>query len=155
LFAPLSPPPEKLELTLARLAGVVGEEQVGSAELMDTHRPDAFRTVKFGGATAQDAIQDARFKMQNAKLALRRFRPPRRAQVGTRAGRPAEVRLGPLRGRVVELAGPWRTSGEWWTGEGWARDEWDVALEEKGGIALYRIYRDLDSGTWFVEGSYD
>jgi protein ImuB len=161
LFAPLSPPPEKLELTLARLAGVVGEEQVGSAELMDTHRPDAFRTVKFGGVTAQGAIQNARLKMQNAKkLAFRRFRPPRRAQVETRAGRPAEVHFGSLRGRVVDLAGPWRTSGEWWTGEGWARDEWDVVLEEKGGVtlyrvALYRIYRDLESGAWFVEGSYD
>ena len=99
--------------------------------------------------------------MQNAKkLALRRFRPPRRAQVETRGGRPAEVRFGSVRGRVAELAGPWRTSGEWWTGEGWARDEWDVALEEKGGVALYRvalyrIYRDLESGAWFVEGSYD
>jgi protein ImuB len=151
LFAPLSPPPEKLELTLARLAGVVGEKHVGLAELVDTHRPDAFRMEKFG-----DAIQNAKFKMQNAKkLALRRFRPPRRAQVETRAGRPSEVRFGPVRGWVVELAGPWRTSGEWWTGEGWARDEWDVALEEKGGVVLYRIYRDLETGAWFVEGSYD
>jgi len=151
LFAPLSPPAEKLELTLARLAGVVGEEQMGAAELEDTHRPDAFRMGKFGRE-----IKNAQFKMQNAKkLALRRFRPPRRAQVETRAGRPAEVRFGPVRGRVVELAGPWRTSGEWWTGEGWARDEWDVALEEKHGVALYRIYRDLESDAWFVEGSYD
>jgi protein ImuB len=151
LFAPLSPPPEKLELTLARLAGVVGEEQVGAAELEDTHRPDAFRMGKFGRE-----IENDKFKMRNAKkLALRRFRPPRRAQVEVRGGRPAEVRFGPVRGRVVELAGPWRTSGEWWTGEGWARDEWDVALEEKSGGALYRIYRDLKSGAWFVEGSYD
>lgn len=151
LFAPRTPPPEKLELTLARLAGVVGEEQVGSAELEDTHRPDAFRMGKFGRE-----IQNAKFKMQNAKkLSLRRFRPPRRAQVETRAGRPAALRFGAVRGRVVELAGPWRTSGEWWTGEGWARDEWDVALAEKGGVALYRIYRDLESGAWFVEGSYD
>ncbi|MGH9492511.1 MAG: hypothetical protein ACRD2K_03330 [Terriglobales bacterium] len=151
LFAPLSPQPEKLELTLARLAGVVGEENLGSAELLDTHRPDAFRMEKFGYE-----IKNSKCKMQNAKkLALRRFRPPRRAQVETRAGRPVEARFGPLRGAVVDLAGPWCTSGEWWTGEGWARDEWDVALEEKDGVALYRIYRDLESGAWFVEGSYD
>ena len=106
-----------------------------------------------GGA---EEIRNAKFKMQNAKkLALRRFRPPRRAQVEVRGGRPAEVRFGAVRGRVVELAGPWRTSGEWWTGQGWARDEWDVALEEKGGVTLYRIDRDLGSGAWFVEGSYD
>jgi protein ImuB len=156
LFAPLSPPPEKLELTLARLAGVVGEEHVGSAELRDTHRPDDFRMGKFG-----HEIHNAKFKMQNAKkLALRRFRPPRRAQVEVRAGRPAEVRFGTVRGRVVELAGPWRTSGEWWTGEGWARDEWDVALapqlvRDAANVILWRIYRNLETGEWFVEGNYD
>lgn len=184
LFLPLSPPPEKLELTLARLAGVVGEGNLGSAELRDTHRPDAFRMEKFGldsprrhgdreafrisnsefrmkeSAEPQEtlaATQNSSFKIHNSppRLALRRFRPPRRAQVELHAGRPAEVRFGPVRGAVVDLAGPWRTSGEWWTGEGWARDEWDVALEEKGGGALYRIYRDLESGAWFVEGSYD
>jgi protein ImuB len=156
LFAPLSPPPEKLELTLARLAGVMGERNLGSAELQDTHRPDAFRMEKFA-----TEIQNAKCKMQNAKkLALRRFRPPRRAQVEVRAGRPSQIRFGAVRGTVVNLAGPWRTSGEWWTGEGWARDEWDVALalqtdKNTECLILCRIYRDLESGGWFVEGSYD
>jgi hypothetical protein len=48
LFVPLSPEPEKLELTLARLKAVVGEENVGSPEILDTHRPDAFSLKKFG-----------------------------------------------------------------------------------------------------------
>ncbi len=48
LFVPLSPEPEKLELTLARLKAVVGEENVGAAEISDTHRPDAFEIKKFG-----------------------------------------------------------------------------------------------------------
>src|SRR5262249_13659109 len=48
LFVPLSPEPEKLELTLARLKGVVGEENVGAAEISDTHRPDGFQIKQFG-----------------------------------------------------------------------------------------------------------
>src|SRR5437773_1665030 len=48
LFVPLSPEPEKLELTLARVKAVVGEENVGAAEIEDTHRPDGFRVKKFG-----------------------------------------------------------------------------------------------------------
>jgi protein ImuB len=67
----------------------------------------------------------------------------------------------------VRLAGPWRTTGDWWCGDRWARDEWDVAVESNIGSAngyelrrqslqvLYRIYRDLQNGTWFVEGVYD
>src|SRR5438876_5632585 len=43
LFIPLAPEPEKLEVTLARLAKLVGANNVGSPELLDTHRPDAFR----------------------------------------------------------------------------------------------------------------
>ena len=39
LFIPLAPEPEKLEITLARLAKLVGRENVGSPELLDTHRP--------------------------------------------------------------------------------------------------------------------
>ena len=67
-------------------------------------------------------------------------------------------------GKVVGAAGPWRTSGEWWRRDAWARDEWDVAIECRGqrsGVGgqrldvLYRIYRELSSGTWFVEGVYD
>jgi hypothetical protein len=47
LFVPLSPEPEKLELTLARLKAVVGEENVGAAEILDTHRPDGIAVRKF------------------------------------------------------------------------------------------------------------
>src|SRR5215467_8049510 len=48
LFLPLAPEPEKLEVTLARLKAVVGEENVGAAEISDSHRPDAFEIKKFG-----------------------------------------------------------------------------------------------------------
>src|SRR5882672_11071714 len=47
LFIPLAPEPEKLELMLARLAKLVGGENIGSPELIDTHRPDAFRMKRF------------------------------------------------------------------------------------------------------------
>jgi protein ImuB len=42
LFQPAFPEPEKLELTLARIAGIVGEGRVGSVELLNTHREGAF-----------------------------------------------------------------------------------------------------------------
>jgi hypothetical protein len=35
------------------------------------------------------------------------------------------------------------------------RDEWDVNLKLDGCTALYRIFRDLATRKWFVEGMYD
>ena len=50
LFQPVFPEPEKLELTLARIAGIVGEGRVGSVELLDTHREGAFVVRHFAPA---------------------------------------------------------------------------------------------------------
>jgi len=47
LFIPLAPEPERLEITLARLVKLVGPGNVGSPEILDTHRPDAFRMKRF------------------------------------------------------------------------------------------------------------
>ena len=55
-------------------------------------------------------------------------------------------------GRVLESAGPWRTSGDWWRDDGWSRDEWDVALTNG---SLYLLSRDRRDGVWFLEGVYD
>ena len=47
LFLPRGPAPEKLELTIARLANLVGDGNIGSPELADTHRPGEFRVSRF------------------------------------------------------------------------------------------------------------
>ncbi len=147
LFIPQAPEPQKLELTLARIAKLIGEENVGAMELVDTHRPGAFRIRHFapqaGGAAAGTP--------HNA-IALRMYRPARAARVQTENGYPVRVAARGVHGRVLEAAGPWRTSGDWWREDAWSRDEWDLALSDG---ALYRIFRDRVSGEWFVEGAYD
>ena len=47
LFAPQTPEPSRLDVTLARLRAMVGEERVGSPVLEDTHRADGFRMEGF------------------------------------------------------------------------------------------------------------
>lgn len=99
-------------------------------------------------------------------LGFRMFRPPLRALVQTDQGWPTQIsawsKQRSVYGKVVNLGGPWRTTGDWWRDDRWARDEWDVALESGNkniGSAVqrtvYRVYRELSSGVWFVEGSYD
>ncbi len=144
LFVPLSPEPEKLELTLARLRSLVGENNVGTPVLLDTHRPGAFQMLAQPFAAAPPGRHVA------AALPLRAIRPPRAANVQMASGQPVHVQAPGVRGHVVASAGPWRTSGDWWTHDPWARDEWDVALSDG---AIFRIY--CEWGRWFVEGSYD
>ena len=147
LFVPLAPEPEKLEVTLARLAALAGEGNVGTPELLDTHRPDAFRMRRFGEARNGAPAAEA-----HPRMALRVFRPARPARVEVVHGRPAYVASDCARGSVAAAAGPWRASGDWWTQTPWARDEWDVAI---AGGPLLRLAREHAGGRWFVEGAYD
>ena len=208
LFQPLAPEPEKLELTLARLTRLVGESNVGSPELVDTHRPGAFRIKRFivkreanrrgrrgraektgrrgegvrsrgaEGLRSRGASPSPPLPLSSSPLlpfspsprrpltllGFRVFRPPLRAEVEAPGGWPTRIKAQAgagrsIRGKVLRLAGPWRTSGDWWAEDGWARDEWDVTVAgseaPQGKGTLYRIYRDLRSDGWFVEGIYD
>ena len=47
LFLPSFPDPEKLEVTIARIANVVGEGNIGSPSLVDTWRPGEFQMRRF------------------------------------------------------------------------------------------------------------
>ena len=128
LFTPAAPEPEKLELTLGKIRGLVGEKNVGYPELFDTHRPGAGRLL-------------------GKCLAFRYFRPALEARV---TAEHLSTRM--FRGRIVQMAGPWRTSGDWWRPDSWDRDEYDLSLSDG---ALYRLYLDREKKKWFVEGVYD
>ena len=97
---------------------------------------------------------------------LRRFRVPVAARVRVQKGRPVRVMAPRVPGgEVVHWAGPWRTSGQWWTDASvapaatpssgaspWDRDEWDVSLADGG---VYRIFHDRRVDRWFLEGMVD
>ena len=159
LFVPPSPEPEKLELTLARIGGMVGETRLGAVELLDTHHPEGFRMRRFTSAresvskTTADSAEE-----KSVVTALRRFRPALKATVTLDNGQPTRVicpKKKEVQGEVLWKAGPWRSSGDWWEKEAWSRDEWDIALQLGERIALYRLVHDLLGGGWYVEGMYD
>jgi protein ImuB len=179
LFIPSTPEPEKLELTLARISAVVGEGRTGSPQILNTHRPQAFEmqrfipssNLDFGGAGACPE-RSRRILTHTNKLpgnadgktsatlvtALRIFRPPIAVTVTHESGKPSHIsshKRNQISGEVLWAAGPWRSSGDWWEQDAWARDEWDIAVQEKTGIVLYRLIHDLIEGRWFLEGSYD
>jgi protein ImuB len=178
LFLPASPEPEKLELTMARLANLVGDANVGSPQLMDTHRPDAIRMERF--RLAQEAAGGRRKKtrapvdknsprsqMAKPTNGFRLLRPSAPARVELRDGLPVRVFFHGAHGEIVAASGPWRTSGEWWQ-DPWDQAEWDVEVHFSAGAqknkrslnpaserGLYLIYYDLRQQGWFLRGMYD
>ena len=83
---------------------------------------------------------------------MRLFRPALHARVETERSAPRRVLAHGVRGKVLQSAGPWKTSGEWWAATAWTREEWDVALDDG---ALYRIYLQPKTEEWYVGGVYD
>jgi len=161
LFLPPAPEPEKLELTLARIAGIVGEDRVGALELLDTHHPEGFRMRRFVAEVARKTPQKQTpdsSEAQAAITALRRFRPPLRVNVMLENGQPSRLNCAKkkeVQGEVLWKAGPWRSSGDWWERDAWSRDEWDLAVRNGEAVSFYRLVHDLLGGGWFIEGTYD
>jgi protein ImuB len=185
------PAPEQVTTLLARLTALMGTNHVGSPKLLDTWRPGAFEMSDFRCEIAdqlkksdrsiekqstdrqstidpQSEIRDPK-SSASLKSALRRFRFPIPARVAVSEGRPVRVqvdRQGFVSGAILEAAGPWRTSGNWWSASareqsserrrdhegGWDRDEWDVAMTDG---TVYRLVVEREVGQWFLEGVID
>ena len=178
LFLPKFPDPEKLVLTIARLAKLVGDSNIGSPQLVDTHRPGDFCMDRF--VPSREELSPPRRKNKKtssgtkrpdrAKSAVgfRMFRPPMPANVQLEKGRPLRVSFRGTRGDVVAASGPWRTSGDWWREDAWHQDEWDLeisfqipsnhlgrSLASCPQQGLYRFFYDSIRQGWFVRGIYD
>ena len=158
------PSAETIATLTARLGALVGESRCGAPVLLDSYRPDAFELQRFAPAEVQVRARPAHPGAVSiapsgprVPLSLRRFRPPVAVRVVVERGRPAQVaidRRGMPGGQIVQAAGPWRSSGEWWTGAArhWDRDEWDVSFSDG---ATCRLFKERESERWFMEGVFD
>jgi protein ImuB len=183
LFVPPSPDVAKLELTIARLANLVGDGNIGSPQLVNTHRPGEFRMEHFTSpreekkkrrkataapASAETAAHVSDFSDSKPAVGFRMFRPPLPASVQLHADRPKRVSFRGARGEVLAASGPWRSSGDWWREDAWHQDEWDLEIrfhirperQKKSPAScpqhgLYRLYFDSIAQGWFVRGIYD
>ena len=151
LFRPAGPAPAVLGETLAALQSLCGEARVGAPVDVDTHHPDATALAPFAPAPAREPRE--RERPNAAALALRALRPPVPAQVRQREQRPAWIRSSVANGRVVRCAGPWRTTGGWWSPEErFAFDQFDVQSED--GVVV-RLRFDHVRREWQIDAIYD
>lgn len=182
MFLPPSPAPDRLEAAIARIAALCGPDRVGTLLPADSYRPEAVRVAGFTPPPTSAAVTIAARAASArpsgdaiVRMALRTIRPAEEIEVMGDREAPEFVRGKSICARVIAAAGPWRRQGEWWaaaeTGEAnaprnnphaaawqagaptaYARDYYELALEDGG---VYRMYRDLGSGKWFVDGVYD
>lgn len=133
--------------TLSRAAAVLGADRVGTPRRRATHRPDSFELIA-PPANLPDYSPPPAASARGPLL--RRLRPAEPAKVELSRGAPNYLHSAPLEGAVVAHRGPFRLSGDWWEQGGWAREEWDVEIGERG---LYRLLHTAKG--WFIEGIYD
>lgn len=163
LFRAPAPPPAELDALLADLEAQCGPGRIGHPALADDHRPGSFELrpprLEFAAANrAESAAQGAPAERtpvapRSAALAVRNLRPALPARVRLRGNQPAWVASPLAQGDVVHCAGPWRTSGGWWSDESrFAFDHFDVALDS--GLLL-RLRYDHCGRRWEIDGIYD
>jgi protein ImuB len=178
------PEPSRLDITLARLKAMVGEDRVGAPALEDTHRGGSFRMENFAvgallptlapknsarmGHPVRQGMRIARGVRRSpspsssppeaapARMALRRVRPATSVWVVQNAMKPIAFRDAENRFEVAAAYGPWRSSGCWWSGESWDDEEWDVlATAQNGASVACLLVRDRLRNTWRLEAFYD
>lgn len=156
LFTPQTPEPSRLDVTIARLKAIAGEDRVGSPVLEDTNRPDSFHLEDF---TPADSTAAATHGGTQPRAAVRRLRPPLPVRVSVQAAKPVSFRTGRCDYAVTTAYGPWRTSGCWWTTDPWDAEEWDVLADRHDGAGSASVacllVHDRIENRWLLEAFYD
>lgn len=161
LFRNPGPDPAEIDRTLAELEALCGPGQVGAPAVVDDNHPCAYELKPFGGSSTgvesdtrvADGPAGTACRSSFEELAVRALRPPVRAEVQLRGGQPGRIRSAVACGEVLDLAGPWRTTGRWWSEEGrFALDHFDVQVSDG---TLLRLCFDWISRCWQIDAIYD
>jgi protein ImuB len=152
LFSPQLPEPMRLDVTLARIRAIVGEDCVGRAVLRDTHQPEGFRLEQFTVSPGSDSEAPS----IQTRAVMRLLRPAENVTVTLRAGQPAMFFFREKRYTVEQAYGPWQMSGDWWNPALWGREQWDlVARSVSGALLCCCLVRDQAQNCWQMEALYD
>jgi protein ImuB len=152
LFSPQLPEPARLDVTLARIRALVGENGVGRAVLKDTHQPDEFGMEPFTVPTGPEVAVAQTLE----RAAMRQLRPAEPLTVLIQESRPSTFYFREKRYAVEHAYGPWLASGEWWGAMTWQVQKWDLVARSQDGASLCcHIAYERKSGCWQMVGLYD
>jgi protein ImuB len=152
LFSPQLPEATRLDVTLARVRAIVGEDCVGHAVLRDTHAPEGFRmepfTIPSGDPTA--------IPLSRTRASTRQLRPPETISMTLQDQRPTMFYFREQRYGVEHAYGPWLADGDWWNRTRWGQQQWDLVARSQDGSLLYCcVARNLVQNCWQMAALYD
>ena len=151
LFAPQTPEPARLDVTLARIKAMVGEDRVGVPVLEDSHRPAGFRIDPYRAVANDQPPTSTR-----EHVALRRLRPARVVEMMLVDDQPGFFRDQQESFRVTAAYGPWRSSGAWWSVDAWDMEEWELLAKDSHGQSFgLLLVRDRLREEWRLEALFD
>jgi len=152
LFSTQLPEPARLDVTLARLRAIVGENNVGRAVLNDRHRLNSYEVAPF--SVPSGAVSDV--VISQPRAVLRQLRPAESTAVTLRERRPIAFFFREKRYAVERAYGPWLSSGEWWNPTLWSFEQWDLIARSHEGSVLYCcLAHDIVRNCWRVVALYD
>jgi protein ImuB len=157
ILRPAGPAPDRLAATIARLAALVGPDNVGAPAVEETWREEAVRVTSYEPVSSSPLpVGEAKTNRpagEGPELTIRRRRPPEEIEMLLDRKGLAAFRGRETTARVLVAAGPYRLSGEWWReDEHFQRTYWDVHASDG---AVYRVHQDARDGRWFLDGYYD
>ncbi len=152
LFSPPLPEAARLDVTLAQLKALLGEDNIGRSALQDSHARESFRLEPFIVPSGTSTPNDAHRK----RTAIRQLRPPEITYVHLIDSRPTEFFFCEQCFVVEHAYGPWITGGEWWNEMLWNMEQWDViARAPNDSVICCCIARDVLRNQWQVIALYD
>jgi protein ImuB len=152
LFSPQLPEATRLDVTLARIRAIVGEDGVGRAILRDTHAPDGFRMEPFTVCPEDTAA----IPLSQTRASTRQLRPPETISMTLHNQRPTMFYFREQRYGVEHAYGPWLAGGDWWNRTRWGHQQWDLVARSLNGSLLYCcVVRNLVQSYWQMVALYD
>ena len=157
LFSPQLPEASRLDVTLARIRAIVGEENVGCAMLLDSHAPEAFRLESFRlDAFRVTEGEEMRTVSTEVRAAARQLRPAENISIALEAQRPVRFTFCGQTFHVDRAYGPWLAGGDWWQPTLWGHEHWDiVARAGDNSLLCCCLVRDRMHGAWQMAALYD
>jgi protein ImuB len=152
LFSPQLPEPSRLDVTLARIRSIVGDENIGRPVLKDTYRLGGFSMEPFTVPSGSSSVIPA----GQSRAAMRKLRPADPVPVTVQGQIPKAFVFRQKRYAVERAYGPWLTSGDWWQPSLWGFEQWDlVARAQDSTLLCCCLMRDRIENCWQMAALYD